>query len=63
MRQPDINRIMRAKEGLEKVIKTLSEIKWENINLHESTFLNKAKMYLDSADWSLDDVLNVGKRS
>ena len=61
MRQPDINRVLKAKQHLAAAAGLLTNIKWENRTLMEDGFINTAKVYINTADYSLDDIINIQK--
>lgn len=61
MRQPDINRVNKAKEHLKAATNLLSNISWTNLTMHQDTIVCKAKEVIWDADSLLDDVLNLNK--
>lgn len=61
MRQADINRVKKAKEHLKAATTILSNIKWENTTYNESHFIQDSKQYIQSADYCLDDIINIQK--
>lgn len=59
MRQADINRVRKAKEHLKAATTILSNIKWENRSNMEDHFIKESKRYIQSADYYLDDIINI----
>lgn len=59
MRQADINRVRKAKEHLKAATTMLTNIKWENRSNMEDHCIKDAKGYIQSADYSLDDIINI----
>ncbi len=59
MRQPDINRVKRAKEHLKAAITVLSNINWLNTTMIESNFITLAKEDIEEADAHLTDIINI----
>lgn len=59
MRQADINRVNKAKEHLKAATTLLSNIKWENMNTLENDLAGKAKIRIQYADNTLDDIINI----
>lgn len=59
MRQPDINRVKKAKEHLKAATTILCNIKWENTSPNEDHFLQESKQHMKSADLYLDDIINT----
>ena len=42
-------------------VEVLSNIKWENTTYNESHFIQDSKEYIQSADYCLDDIINIQK--
>lgn len=61
MRQPDINRVNRAKEHLKAATTLLNSIKWENTSLLEGNYMQEAKFKIQGADGYLDSILKLQK--
>ena len=61
MRQPDINRVLKAKQHIKAATALLKNIKWENRSMMEDGFINTAIVYVNTADYSLDDIININK--
>lgn len=59
MRQADINRVNKDKEHLKAATTLLSNIKWENMNTLENDLTGKAKIRIQYADNTLDDIINI----
>lgn len=59
MRQPDINRVKKAREHLKAATTILSNIKWENQNSVESYLINETKSQIQDADSTMMDLLNI----
>lgn len=61
MRQPDINRVLNAKDRLCGAMRSLMSIKWEDVNEFEEDFRKKAIEDIDLALSHCDDMLNIQK--
>ena len=59
MRQPDINRVKKAREHLKAATTILSNIKWENQNSMESYLISETKSQIQDADTTMMDLLNI----
>lgn len=59
MRQPDLNRVNKAKEHLKAARTLLDHIRWENTNTMEDHFLAEAKRKMIDASFPLDDIINI----
>lgn len=59
MRQPDINRVNKAREHLKAAITILSNINWLNTSMIESNFITLAKEDIEEADAHLTDIINI----
>ncbi len=59
MRQPDINRVKKAREHLKAATTILSNIKWENTNSMESHLISETKLQIQDADSTMMDLLNI----
>lgn len=59
MRQPDLNRVNKAKEHLKAARTLLDNIRWENTNTMEDHFLAEAKRKMIDAGFPLDDIINI----
>ena len=59
MRQPDINRVKRAKEHLKAATTILCNINWLNTSMIESNFITLAKEDIEEADAHLTDIINI----
>lgn len=59
MRQPDINRVKKAREHLKDANFILSNIKWENTNSMESYLISETKSQILDADTTMMDLLSI----
>lgn len=61
MRQPDINRVLKAKDQLSGAMRLLMSIKWENMNGNEDSFRKAAIENIDLALMHCDDIIKINK--
>lgn len=61
MRQPDINRVLNAKDRLCRARMSLMSIKWENMNGNEDSFRKAAIENIDLALMHCDDIIKINK--
>ena len=59
MRQPDINRVVKAREHLKAATTILNNIKWDNVNGMEDLYLQQARGSIKDADISLNSTIFI----
>jgi len=62
MREPDLNRVRKARTHLSAAVALLNSIKWENINQNEDEFRRYAKEDIGLADNYLADIEHIQGR-